>query len=30
MRVDPLQVLTNLAAAQNIPPRRVAPPFAGL
>ena len=30
MRVDPLQVLTKLAAAQNIPTRRVAPPFDGL
>lgn len=30
MRVDPLQVLTKLAAAQNIPTRRVTPPFDGL
>lgn len=30
MRVDPLQVLTKLAAAQNIPTRRVTPPFEGL
>ena len=30
MRVDPLQVLTKLAAAQNIPTRRVKPPFEGL
>lgn len=30
MRVDPLQVLTKLAAAQNIPTRRVKPPFKGL
>ena len=30
MRVDPLQVLTKLAEAQNIPTRRVTPPFEGL
>lgn len=30
MRVDPLQVLTKRAAAQNIPTRRVTPPFEGL
>ena len=30
MRVDPLQVLTKPAAAQNIPTRRVTPPFEGL
>lgn len=30
MRVDPLQVLSRLAAAQNIPTRRVKPPFEGL
>lgn len=30
MRIDPLQVLTKLAAAQNIPARRVTPPFEGL
>lgn len=30
MRVDPLQVLTKLAAAQSIPTRRVTPPFEGL
>ena len=30
MRVDPLQILTKLAAVQNIPTRRVTPPFEGL
>lgn len=30
MRVDPLQILTKLAAIQNIPTRRVTPPFEGL
>lgn len=30
MQVDPLQVLTRLAAAYNIPARRVKPPFDGL
>lgn len=30
MRVDPLQILTKLAAMQNIPTRRVTPPFEGL
>lgn len=30
MQVDPLQVLTRLAAAYNIPSRRVTPPFEGL
>lgn len=30
MRVDPLQTLTKLAAVQNIPTRRVTPPFEGL
>ena len=30
MRVDPLQILSKLAAIQNIPTRRVTPPFEGL
>lgn len=30
MQVDPLQVLTRLATAYNIPARRVQPPFEGL
>lgn len=30
MRVDPLQMLSRLAAIQNIPTRRVKPPFEGL
>ena len=30
MRVDPLQILTKLVAVQNIPTRRVTPPFEGL
>ena len=30
MRVDPLQLLSRLAAIQNIPTRRVKPPFDGL
>ena len=29
MRVDPLQILTKLAAVQNIPTRRVTPPLRG-
>ena len=30
MQVDPLQILSKLAAMQNIPTRRVSPPFEGL
>ena len=30
MNVDPLQVLSKLAAVYNIPACRVTPPFAGL
>ena len=30
MRVDPLQILTKLAAVQKIPTRRVTPPCEGL
>ena len=30
MNVDPLQVLTKLAAVYNIPTCRVTPPFTGL
>ena len=30
MQVDPLQILSKLAAMQNIPTRRVKPPFEGL